>query len=429
MALQGTIQDFGLADIFQLIGIQRKTGILTLESGEELVSIKFLEGNVVGAENQECSIEDLLGSVLVRTGKITDDQLHEALRIQEHTLQRLGNVLVSSKFITEPELTEALRIQSLQIIYRLFRWREGNYSVQMVDNLDYDERHFVPISAETILMEGARMVDEWPIIERRIRNDRMVFERTAAASEVAFTGESLVETDIEFDFGFEEPGGTLGAPDPPPKEDKGVSLSSEEHEVLALVDGTRSVQAINDCCNLGDFDTFRILCELLTRGLIQEVARETQVHAAPTHASLLMERVANLGLYAALVFVVGTALFTLPVNPGSPWKVSGTREVSDLLRYTASHARLERIEQAIQVFYLDTGIYPAGLDLLAKHGYVGSADLDDPWGRAYGFQLSAGGYQLAGGDASGEPTPDLSVSHQFSAAQRMMIESRTEAEP
>ena len=28
MALQGTLKDFGLGDIFQLIGIQRKTGIL-----------------------------------------------------------------------------------------------------------------------------------------------------------------------------------------------------------------------------------------------------------------------------------------------------------------------------------------------------------------------------------------------------------------
>ena len=32
MALEGTLKDFSLADIFQLIGLQRKTGILTLQS-------------------------------------------------------------------------------------------------------------------------------------------------------------------------------------------------------------------------------------------------------------------------------------------------------------------------------------------------------------------------------------------------------------
>ncbi len=29
MALEGTLKDFSLADIFQLIGLQRKTGVLT----------------------------------------------------------------------------------------------------------------------------------------------------------------------------------------------------------------------------------------------------------------------------------------------------------------------------------------------------------------------------------------------------------------
>ena len=48
MALVGTIKDFGLADILQLIGLQRKTGILTLDNGTDRVTVKFLEGAVVG---------------------------------------------------------------------------------------------------------------------------------------------------------------------------------------------------------------------------------------------------------------------------------------------------------------------------------------------------------------------------------------------
>ncbi len=171
MALQGTIKDFGLADILQLIGIQRKTGVLTLENGDEGVTIKFVDGQIVGADTRSASVEDLLGAVVVRTGRITAAQLKEALRIQKKTLQRLGYVLVQNKLISQDNLVEALRVQSLQIIYRLFRWRDGSYKVQMLENLDYDEQHFVPVSTETILMEGARMVDEWPIIERRIKSD------------------------------------------------------------------------------------------------------------------------------------------------------------------------------------------------------------------------------------------------------------------
>ena len=55
MALQGTIQDFALPDIFQLIGIQRKTGILKLTHKDNSVTIKFLEGRVVDLKmGQNC---------------------------------------------------------------------------------------------------------------------------------------------------------------------------------------------------------------------------------------------------------------------------------------------------------------------------------------------------------------------------------------
>ena len=83
MALEGTIRDFGLADILQLIGIQRKTGELTLDDGDDQVTVKFLDGNVVGADTRKRTVEDLLGAVLVSTGRITEGQLQEALRTQK----------------------------------------------------------------------------------------------------------------------------------------------------------------------------------------------------------------------------------------------------------------------------------------------------------------------------------------------------------
>ena len=47
MALRGTLGDFGIADIFQLVGHQQKTGILLLKNRELEVRIYFVEGNVV----------------------------------------------------------------------------------------------------------------------------------------------------------------------------------------------------------------------------------------------------------------------------------------------------------------------------------------------------------------------------------------------
>ncbi len=41
VALRGNLQDFGIADIFQLIGQQRKTGILEFKDGQESVQLRF----------------------------------------------------------------------------------------------------------------------------------------------------------------------------------------------------------------------------------------------------------------------------------------------------------------------------------------------------------------------------------------------------
>ena len=44
MALEGTLKDFSLADIFQLIGLQKKTGVLRLSNESDEVVIAFKDG-------------------------------------------------------------------------------------------------------------------------------------------------------------------------------------------------------------------------------------------------------------------------------------------------------------------------------------------------------------------------------------------------
>ena len=95
MALAGTLKDFSLADIFQLIALQKKTGYLTLRNESDVVTVTFQEGSVVGAESLNKRLEDRLGHVLVKTGRISREELTKALEIQKQTLQRLGYILVA----------------------------------------------------------------------------------------------------------------------------------------------------------------------------------------------------------------------------------------------------------------------------------------------------------------------------------------------
>ncbi len=67
MALKGTLKDFGIAEILQLIGQQAKRGVLHLESRDEAIHITMADGNVVRAESAGRKAREKLGTLLVPT--------------------------------------------------------------------------------------------------------------------------------------------------------------------------------------------------------------------------------------------------------------------------------------------------------------------------------------------------------------------------
>ena len=71
MALKGTLKDFGIADILQLIGQQQKTGSLVLTQKQDSVAVTFKDGNIVRAETTSRNRKELIGSMLVAASLVT----------------------------------------------------------------------------------------------------------------------------------------------------------------------------------------------------------------------------------------------------------------------------------------------------------------------------------------------------------------------
>ncbi len=357
MALKGTLKDFSLADIFQLIGIQKKTGVLTLKSDKEVVTVSFLDGSVVAADSLHRRLEDRLGSVLVKSGRITESQLQEALRIQKNTLKRMGNILVESRFIDAAGLRDALQTQISQMVYRLFRWGNGEYDFSQEQKVEYDSEHVAPMTAESILMEGARILDEWPMIEKAIRSTSAVFRR--ANVEIAAAP---------------APGGV------PEGEEaaRGVTLNDQERQVHGVVDGKRTVQEIVDRSTLGEFETCRILYELINRQLIEEVRSPgPKIAAAPIPAPAREMSPILLGIASlVLIVAVGSALVFRARPLVKPWSqavwvrsaLTPFIRPADLasIQEAIDRVRLQRIDFALQVYYLANREYPPDLRLLVS---------------------------------------------------------------
>src|SRR5437763_3819068 len=247
MSLEGTLKDFILADIFQLIGLQRKTGVLTLRAKDDTVTVTFLDGKVVGADSLNHRLENRLGHVLIRSELLTQDQLNRALAVQKETLQRLGFILVHYGIISIESLKQALQLQILQIVFRLFRWKDGDYHFSQETTIEYDRDYVVPVTAESILMEGARMIDEWPIIEKRIRSYDMVFRKKLTDQEIVVVGAEEAD-EVDFD----------GDNTPAARRRRGlgtdkIRISEEEKAIYDIVDGTMTVGDVVEVRRLSDF--------------------------------------------------------------------------------------------------------------------------------------------------------------------------------
>jgi hypothetical protein len=404
MALEGTLEDFSLADIFQLIGIQRKTGVLSLKNSDEAVTITFHNGMVIGADSIPRKLEDRLGKVLVKTGLISQAQLSEALQHQQRTMQKIGYILVNENYISREELKEALQIQVAQMIYRLFRWKKGEYYFDQKARVDPNaDESISPMSAESILMEGIQMIDEWPVIQKRIPNFGLVYRPTVQMDDLEIAPET---EDDNFDPIFVE-----GEPN---GDSEKVRLSREEAEVFRSVNSKNSVADIIESTRLGEFHTCKALYDLLDRKIIEEVPPapptfQFQVSEVPLQVVVEKERDYRLGylVLAILVLIVGILGFSEPMKLPFYHFIQNQDEAN--LQKGIGASRMGLVDSAIVAYFYANGALPPSLQELVENHYLKKGDIIDPWEKPYSYQTDGNGYVLSGNDRKGGMDPEMTI--------------------
>ena len=94
MAIEGPLKELNIHDVFQLLDLGRKTGVLcvTSELRQNSGMVYFERGAVVAAEIR--SNPHPLGTLLLRNGKISEADLARARDVQSMgDTRRLGDIL------------------------------------------------------------------------------------------------------------------------------------------------------------------------------------------------------------------------------------------------------------------------------------------------------------------------------------------------
>ncbi len=405
MALEGTLRDFSFADILQLISLQRKTGVLTLRTEENLVTVSFQDGCIVGASTLNQHTEDMIGLILLKRGEVTQAELEGALRRQEETLQRLGRILIDHHVVPVETVRVALNQQILQIVYRVFRWTDGEYHFSQETDIDYDRDLLQPMAADSIIMEGARMTDEWPFIDQRISDRGLVLRRVDPSRklEVASSSGDAFD-DLDFSFGGGDEAAAKTLPD--------NQITDSQMAVYPLVNGTDSVSEIILESTLIEFETCKALAELIDRDLIreatqEEVARELRRSVDSTRKTRL-----SLGSlpWLAIPFLVllGFSLTVIPRNPINLTVDLKRRVWDQLVMESQSWIELDRITRDAETYFFLNGIYPTDVNEMAE-GLNRPVPVD-PWGQSYRLVTREDKFLVTGANALGQPARHLILS-------------------
>ena len=259
MAIAGALQDVALADICQLLAMGRKTGCLSLTDRSNFGYVYFAEGRVIYAS--VLNRPDRLGELLVRNNVIARSDLSAAMEAQARDKgARLGELLVREGALTEEQLRRYISLQIEEAVYHLFSWGQGSF------HFDTDQRPdegvlLVDISAESLLMEGARRWDEWGLIEKKIPSMDLVFEMQKNPAEA----------------------------------DEDVELTLEQKRLIPLMDGLRTVEELAHESGMVEFDVCKALYGLIQAGFVGRAGQRAQVDADGDHGSEVTQHL-NLGV-------------------------------------------------------------------------------------------------------------------------------------
>jgi hypothetical protein len=173
MSLAGRLEEVELPEILHFLSLNNRTGKLTLTRRDARGTVVVRHGRIVYAGSS--SIREALGSILLSRNLVSPAQLSAALETQHQAAdgRKLGAILVETGAIGEEALHEALAQQIGLVVQELCRWRGGYFkfevaAVAATGDIGVDAEDLVlpgGVATERVLLEAiARAEIEAPVL-------------------------------------------------------------------------------------------------------------------------------------------------------------------------------------------------------------------------------------------------------------------------
>jgi hypothetical protein len=305
--LAGDLAGLPVADLLGFVHQARLSGVLTVVAGGGERAITFQDGEVRGATSTAPG--ERLGDVAVRLGLASEAQVARASaagRMSPRDLEGQG--------VAAADAWRCLHEQVTAVFHGVLLAPPGTFFLE--DGVP-DAGYGAPLSVNTqsLLMDGLRRIDELSLFRARIPGPDAVLRQTAPR--------------------------------------RRVSLRVPEKEVLALVDGRRTVAQIATAAHLSEFDATKILHHLAEAGHVDAIAEPLAAGGAAARIpallagmnALLREVVAAVPVRTRPAFLAeARAFLSDEAAPFAPLLAGLAPDRDGALDEAALAARLERLD-------------------------------------------------------------------------------------
>lgn len=234
MAIEGPIKELSLMDLFQLLAMSRKSGILTLDCTTNVGQVYFSSGNIVRALLQ--SGQEPLGQLMQKSGKLSHQKLDQLLKEQagQPRKQLFGSMAVARGAVSKEAALELLKGQIHDIVFQIMGWQEGYFRFEDME-IDPDPGLGFVAVTENVMMEVSRRLDEWSKIRSKLPDLETVLA-LAPATDVAAAK---------------------------------LDLNPDEWLILANIDGRRTARQVIESTGGLEFEMAKVIYGLIATGLVR----------------------------------------------------------------------------------------------------------------------------------------------------------------
>jgi polysaccharide biosynthesis transport protein len=268
--IQGSLAALSMDDLFTLLSLKKLTGNLTLVNGKQALEVFFDRGSLYHIQSHQDHSDNRIGLILVKAGLISDNQLSEAVKINQDTGKPLEYILMNAGYITPDVLHVPYKMHIKEQLQKLFSWKSGSFRFNPADVRSYEDGRipytddYAPLIEHLGGMTGNRALDH--VISSSIINIQESLSLLAAGTAsykiggilfISVLSKFLQILKQRFDVILVDTSPLLGMPDVP------VHTSLGDDVILVVKAGNLHVKSIHEAISSLKNDNAKILGAVL----------------------------------------------------------------------------------------------------------------------------------------------------------------------